>query len=240
MGAKQTSKNRKNVHIDSNVVEFNNYQKKNEVTILPRGLNQESYALSLLDMNKHIVFGVGPAGTGKTMLAVQVAIKLFKEKAIDKIIITRPAVSVDEEIGHLPGTLEEKMAPWTIPIFDVIREYFNATEIEGMLKEKIIEVAPLGFMRGRTFKNSYIVADECQLTTPNQMKMLLTRLGEGSFMAVTGDLKQADRGNDNGLIDFLHLVNDNGSSLIDVIHFTPNDVERHEAVKDVLRIYGEE
>lgn len=240
MGSKQASKNRKNVQIDSNVVEFNGFQKKNTVTILPRNLNQETYALRLLDKNTNIVFGVGPAGTGKTMLAVQVAIKMFKNKEIDKIIVTRPAVSVDEEIGHLPGTLEEKMAPWTIPIFDVFREYFNAYEIEGMLKEKIIEVAPLGFMRGRTFKNSFIVADECQLTTPNQMKMLLTRLGEGSYMAVTGDLKQADRGADNGLIDFLHLVNNSESNYIDIVHFTPLDVERHEAVKDVLRIYGEE
>lgn len=240
MGSKQTSKNCKSAQVESNVVNFGGFQKKNSVAILPRNLNQENYTLSLLDKNKNIVFGVGPAGTGKTMLAVQVAIKMFKNKEIDKIIVTRPAVSVDEEIGHLPGTLEEKMAPWTIPIFDVFREYFNAAEIEGMLKEKIIEVAPLGFMRGRTFKNSYIVADECQLTTPNQMKMLLTRLGEGSYMAVTGDLKQADRGNDNGLIDFLHLVNHNESSFIDVIHFTPKDVERHEAVKDVLRIYGEE
>jgi serine/threonine-protein kinase HipA len=187
MGAKRASRKRNNVQpFNSNVVEINTYQKKKPVTILPRNRNQESYVLKLLDETKDIVFGIGPAGTGKTLLAVQVAVKLFKEGAIDKIIVTRPAVSVDENLGFLPGTLEDKMAPWTRPIFDVLREYFNSREIEGMIEEGIIEIAPLAYMRGRTFKNSFILADEMQNATPNQMKMLLTRLGQGSQMAVTG------------------------------------------------------
>jgi phosphate starvation-inducible PhoH-like protein len=193
MGAKRKSQKRQSDSNYSNVVEFTNFKKQNQVTILPRNKNQETYTLKLLDPTKDIVFGVGPAGTGKTLLAVQVAVKMFKEQAVDKIIVTRPAVSVDEDLGFLPGTLEEKMAPWTRPIFDVLKEYFNAAEISGMIAEGIIEISPLAYMRGRTFKNSFILADEMQNATENQMKMLLTRLGEGSMMAVTGDLAQADR-----------------------------------------------
>ena len=204
MGAKKKSRQRQSVNnYSNNVVDINIYQKKTSVNILPRNLNQESYVLRLLDQKKDIVFGIGPAGTGKTILAVQVAVKLFKEGAIDKIIVTRPAVSVDEDLGFLPGTLEQKMAPWTRPIFDVLKEYFNAAEITGMIQEGIIEISPLAYMRGRTFKHSFILADEMQNATPNQMKMLLTRLGEGSMMAVTGDLAQADRREDNGLINFV-------------------------------------
>lgn len=241
MGAKRASRKRNNVQpFNTNIVEINTYQKKKPVTILPRNRNQESYVLKLLDETKDIVFGIGPAGTGKTLLAVQVAVKLFKEGAIDKIIVTRPAVSVDENLGFLPGTLEDKMAPWTRPIFDVLREYFNSREIEGMIEEGIIEIAPLAYMRGRTFKNSFILADEMQNATPNQMKMLLTRLGQGSQMAVTGDLAQADRLKDNGLINFVNLLKESQATHIDIVNFGQQDIERHDAVKEVLQIYGDE
>ena len=239
MGAKRKQRNRANPGYD-NVVNFNSFQKKQSVTILPRNRHQEEYVVKLLDDTKDIVFGVGPAGTGKTLLAVQVAVKLFKEGKIDKIIVTRPAVSVDEELGFLPGTLEQKMAPWTRPIFDVLREYFDARQIEGMIEEGIIEIAPLAFMRGRTFKNAFILADEMQNATPNQMKMLLTRLGEGSQMAVTGDLAQADRLKDNGLIDFVKLLETGRASRLDIVYFAQGDIERHEAVKEVLQVYGDE
>ena len=238
MGAKRKAVN-KQQRFD-NVVNINTFQKKQNVTIIPRNRNQEQYVLKLLDDTKDIVFGIGPAGTGKTLLAVQVAVKLFKEGTIDKIIVTRPAVSVDEDLGFLPGTLEQKMAPWTRPIFDVLRDYFNAREIEGMIEEGIIEIAPLAYMRGRTFKNSFILADEMQNATPNQMKMLLTRLGEGSMMAVTGDLAQADRLKDNGLIDFTKLLESSNSTHLDIVHFAQGDIERHEAVKEVLKVYGDE
>ena len=196
--------------------------------------------LKLLDHKKDIVFGIGPAGTGKTLLAVQVAVKLFKEGKLDKIIVTRPAVSVDEDLGFLPGTLEQKMAPWTRPIFDVLREYFNAKEIEGMINESIIEIAPLAYMRGRTFKNSFILADEMQNATSSQMKMLLTRLGENSKMAVTGDLAQADRMQDNGLINFVNLLHNAGNAThLDIVRFEQRDIERHNAVKEVLQVYGD-
>ena len=239
MGAKRKRQNNNY----SNVVQLNtSYQKEKQkhVTILPRNRNQETYVLKLLDDTKDIVFGIGPAGTGKTLLAVQVAVKQFLEGKIDKIIVTRPAVSVDEDLGFLPGTLEQKMAPWTRPIFDVLREYFQAKEIEGMIEEGIIEIAPLAYMRGRTFKNSFILADEMQNATPNQMKMLLTRLGENSQMAVTGDLAQADRQNDNGLIDFTNLLAKSNSTHLDIVHFAQGDIERHNAVKEVLQVYGDE
>ena len=239
MGAKRKAHKRTNPNFD-NVVDINIHQKKSQVNIVPRNRNQETYVLSLLNNKKDIVFGVGPAGTGKTLLAVQVAVKLFKQGDIDKIIVTRPAVSVDEDLGFLPGTLEDKMAPWTRPIFDVLREYFNAREIEGMIQEGIIEIAPLAYMRGRTFKRSFILADEMQNATPNQMKMLLTRLGEGSMMAVTGDLAQADRLKDNGLIDFVKLLEQSGSERLDVVQFAQGDIERHQAVAEVLRVYGDE
>lgn len=239
MGAKRASKKQKSNNF-GNVVDINTFQQKKSVKILPRNLNQETYVLKLLDKQKDIILGIGPAGTGKTLLAVQVAVKLFKEGKIDKIIVTRPAVSVDEDLGHLPGTLEQKMAPWTRPIFDVLREYFNAREIEGMITEGVVEIAPLAYMRGRTFKNSFILADEMQNATPNQMKMLLTRLGEGSQMAVTGDLAQADRIKDNGLVDFVQQLEKQNATRLDIVRFEKGDIERHEAVKQVLEVYGDE
>jgi len=240
MGAKRKAVKQRSQTNYSNVVDFKPLKKQQSVTILPRNKNQEHYVLKLLDPSKDIVFGIGPAGTGKTLLAVQVAVKLFKEGKIDKIIVTRPAVSVDEDLGFLPGTLEQKMAPWTRPIFDVLREYFDARQIEGMIEEGIIEIAPLAYMRGRTFKNSFILADEMQNATQNQMKMLLTRLGEGSMMAVTGDLAQADRLKDNGLIDFTRLLETKNATHLDIVHFAQGDIERHNAVKEVLEVYGDE
>jgi len=240
MGKARASRKQNKANINSNVVNINSFTKNKPVQIVPRNRNQETYVLKLLDEQKDIVFGIGPAGTGKTLLAVQVAVKNFKEGNVDRIVVTRPAVSVDEDLGALPGTLEQKMAPWTRPIFDVLREYFSSYEIEGMIQEGVIEIAPLSYMRGRTFKDAFIIADEMQNATPNQMKMLLTRLGEGSKMAVTGDLHQADRLKDNGLLDFLSHLENSNASRIDVVHFEKKDVERHQAVKQVLEIYGDE
>jgi phosphate starvation-inducible PhoH-like protein len=215
-------------------------EKRRRVQIYPKSLSQETYLLKLNDPNKMIVFAIGPAGTGKTMLAVQWAIDQLKYGSADKIIITRPAVSVDEEHGFLPGDLNEKMAPWTKPIFDVIAENFNAREIENFIKEGVIETSPLAYMRGRTFKNAVVVADEMQNATPSQMKMLLTRLGTGSKMVVTGDLQQADRPSNNGLLEFLGLYNNfQGHRYVDLVKFDVQDVERHDAVKEILAIYGD-
>lgn len=225
----------------SNLINIKPYLKrKQQVSIIPRNLAQETYVELLKNPKKYIVFAIGPAGTGKTMLAVQMAIKLFKEGSINKIVITRPAVSVDEEHGFLPGTLNQKMEPWTRPIMDVFEEYYHPKEIASMLEDGIIEIAPLAYMRGRTFKNAFIVADEMQNATPSQMKMLLTRLGEGSRMVVTGDLNQADRPTENGLLEFCSLYTRGGDyRMIAMTHFEAKDVERHPVVKEVLSIYKE-
>jgi phosphate starvation-inducible protein PhoH and related proteins len=225
-----------------NIIDFQPYlpAKKQRVSINARNANQKLYLSKLYSENTSIVLAIGPAGTGKTMLAVQYGVKLFQEGKVDKIVVTRPAVSVDEDLGFLPGDLNEKMAPWTRPIFDVLGEYYQKKEIASMLEEGTIEISPLAYMRGRTFKNAYIVADEMQNATQNQMKMLLTRLGEGSKMVVTGDLAQADRVSDNGLIDFCNLLEQKEYlEHIDIIRFDAKDIERHNAVKEVLAVYGE-
>jgi phosphate starvation-inducible PhoH-like protein len=225
-----------------NIIDFQPYlpAKKQRVSINARNANQKLYLSKLYAEHTSIVLAIGPAGTGKTMLAVQYGVKLFQEGKVDRIVVTRPAVSVDEDLGFLPGDLNEKMAPWTRPIFDVLGEYYQTKEIAKMLEEGVIEISPLAYMRGRTFKNAYIVADEMQNATINQMKMLLTRLGEGSKMVVTGDLAQADRVSDNGLIDFCNLLKQKEYlEHIDIIQFESKDIERHNAVKEVLAVYGE-
>ena len=226
-----------------NVVNIENYiQRKKQVVLLPRSLNQETYIETLLDERNIIVFATGPAGTGKTMLAVMAAIRALRQKEIERIIITRPAVGVDDERhGFLPGDINSKMEPWTRPIFDVFQEYYSPKEIKTMIEEMVIEISPLAFMRGRTFKNSYIIADEMQNATPNQMKMLLTRIGEGSRMVVTGDIQQTDRKEaQNGLLDFSKLYQIyKRSEYINMVEFNYTDIERHPAVKEVLDIYGD-
>lgn len=235
---KQQQSNRFN----TNVIDFQQYvpPKKAQVKIIPRNRAQENYFLKLQDPNKTMLFAIGPAGTGKTLLATQMAVKLLKDGEIDKIIVTRPAVSVDEQHGFLPGTLEKKMEPWTRPIFDVFSEYYYSKDIQNMLLEGVIEVSPLAYMRGRTFKNAFILADEMQNATPNQMKMLLTRIGENSRMVITGDLRQADRLEDNGLIEFIRLLDSQkGFKHVDIVNFGQKDIERHPAVKEILEIYGD-
>lgn len=221
-----------------NIVKLGNRNYK-RVELLPRNLAQEEYVEALL--KKRMVFAVGPAGTGKTLLGVLRAIQALRTQEVQKIILTRPAVSVDEKHGFLPGDLNAKMEPWTRPIFDVFEEYYGLVETKRMLDEGVIEIAPLGFMRGRTFKYSYIIADEMQNATPDQMKMLLTRIGVGSSMILTGDLKQHDRGFDkNGLKDFLDRLSLNRKSSMAICKFGREHIERDPLVAEVLEIYGEE
>ena len=226
-----------------NTLSFNQYvQQRKTVTLIPKSLNQEKYIELLTDPTKHIVFATGPAGTGKTMLAMQAGVRAFKEGTVSKIILTRPAVGVDDERhGFLPGNITAKMEPWTRPLFDVIQEYYRPQEVARMLDEQVIEIAPLAYMRGRTFKDSWIVADEMQNATPGQMKMLLTRLGEGSKIVVTGDTRQADRSdNDNGLLGFKGLVEAyQQSKYVAGVEFKSRDIARHPAVREILSIYGE-
>lgn len=208
------------------------------VTITPRNFHQDDLLGHLENNNINIVFAVGPAGTGKTLISTLAGIKSMKAGDIDKFVITRPAVSVDEEHGFLPGTLIEKMAPWVRPITDIFEEYYTPDQLEYMMKDNKIEVAPLAYMRGRSFRNAFILADECQLTTANQMKMLLTRIGENCKLVVTGDLDQADRGNCNGLKDFLEKIENVKSNRIKIVRFDHSDIERHPAVQEVLDIYN--
>ena len=227
----------------NNTLSFNQYvQQRKTVHLIPKSLNQEHYIELLTDQTKHIVFATGPAGTGKTMLAMLAGIKAFKEGQVSKLILTRPAVGVDDERhGFLPGNINAKMEPWTKPLFDVIQEYYNPREVARMLEEQVIEISPLAFMRGRTFKGSWVVADEMQNATPGQIKMLLTRLGEGSKIVVTGDTRQADRSDsDNGLLDFKGLVERyQQSKYVAGVEFERKDIARHPAVKEILDIYGE-
>ena len=241
------SKRRRNSNavevFENNTLDFNHYQqKRKQVQLIPKSLNQEDYIDLLTNDSKNVVFATGPAGTGKTWLAMLAGIKAFKEGKVKKIVLTRPAVGVDDEQhGFLPGDINAKMAPWTRPLFDVMAEYYRPQEVARMLEEQTIEISPLAFMRSRTFKDSWIVADEMQNATPGQMKMLLTRLGEGSKIVVTGDTRQADRSNDNnGLLDFKSLVAAyQQSKYVAGVQFENKDIARHPAVEEILSIYGE-
>ena len=228
----------------NNTINLTEYKKLTKrIELIPRNRRQEDYIANLLNSSLSIVFATGPAGTGKTMLAVLAAIKALKEGEITKIVVTRPAVGVDgEKHGFLPGDLNAKMEPWTRPIFDVLHEHYTTKETAMMLEEQILEISPLAFMRGRTFKDSWIIADEMQNATPGQMKMLLTRIGENARMVVTGDVMQADKkGEENGLIDFDRLLQNFGDSkFIGWTEFGYKDIERHPAVAEVLKIYGDE
>jgi len=200
----------------------------------------------MLDDSRYkMIVANGAAGTGKTLLACQSAIKELYDGDKDKIIITRPVVPVEEDIGFLPGTLNKKMDPWTRPIMDIFNDFHSKNNIKNMMKDNTIEISPLGFMRGRTFKNAFIIADEMQNCSPNQMIMLLTRLGENSKIVITGDLKQCDK-EWSGLKDLLEKLelfyNDKEimkKDGIGIIEFTNLDVQRSELVSKILKIYNQ-
>lgn len=213
----------------------------------PKSINQEIYMNHLMDLNVQIVLGVGPAGSGKTMLACFSAIQLLKKGLIKQIIITRPLVSVDDEtIGFLPGNLNNKMVPWTQPIMDIFLNFFTNQEINHMISKNIIEISPLAFMRGRTFENSFIIADEMQNSSPNQMLMMNTRIGNNSKLVITGDLKQTDKKELNGLMDFIakykkyqihNQVLTNDSDNIQIVELNKQDIMRSPIVNKIIDIY---
>lgn len=206
---------------------------------VPKNANQEQYYNILQNKDKKIVVVTGPAGTGKTLFATEFGIRHLLTGGYEKIVFTRPSVTVDEDIGYLPGTLEDKMAPWVRPIFDILYGFVSVKDVQNYIDEKIIEISPLGFMRGRTFKNTWIIADEMQNSSIGQMKMLLTRLGENSRLIITGDLEQFDRlGEQNGLDDFLNKFKGKRSSSISSFEFERNDIQREDVVKEVLDIYS--
>ena len=215
--------------------------KQRPIDIVPRTRNQEKLVLALQDDSQHIVVTAGPAGTGKTYLAMLAAVKAFRNGDVDRIVLTRPAVGVEgEEHGFLPGDLNQKMDPWVRPLTDILREYYRQPDIAAMIAEQTIEIAPLGFMRGRTFKSCYIIADEMQNATPNQCKMLLTRIGENSKIVITGDIEQADRikGN-NGLADLCERLGEGGVKGIAVCDLDDRDIQRHKIISSVLTLYAD-
>jgi len=207
----------------------------------PKNIHQEQYVSMLRQKSKKIIVVSGPAGTGKTLFATEFGVRNFLLGVYDKLIFTRPSVSVDEDLGYLPGSLEEKMAPWVRPIYVVLYQLIPPREVQQYMEDKAIEIAPLGYMRGRTFKNSWIVADEMQNSSISQMKMLLTRLGENSRLCITGDLEQYDKPDQiNGLEDFLQKFKGKRSASITSFEFEKNDIQREEVVKEVLNIYAGE
>ena len=215
--------------------------KQRPIDIVPRTRNQERLVLALQDADQHIVITAGPAGTGKTYLAMLAAVKAFRAGDVDRIVLTRPAVGVEgEEHGFLPGDLNQKMDPWVRPLTDILREYYRQQDIAAMLEEQTIEIAPLGFMRGRTFKSAYIIADEMQNATPNQWKMLMTRIGENRKIVITGDIEQADRikGN-NGLADLCQKLSEGGVTGIAVCNLDNKDIQRHRIIDSVLKLYAD-
>jgi phosphate starvation-inducible PhoH-like protein len=221
----------------SNVVKLNNKSYK-RVELIPRNTRQEEYIEQLSEPSNRIVIATGSAGTGKTVLAVLAAIRELQSGTVEKIVITRPLVSVDEEVGILPGTILEKVYPYFASVLDIFEEFFGKVALEKMINDGIIIIQPLAMIRGRTFKNSIMLADEMQLATTNQTKAVLTRIGNGTRIFITGDLKQTDQGRD-GLKDLLGRLEKTPSDSIKITKFGNEHIERDYIVGEVLRIYGE-
>jgi phosphate starvation-inducible protein PhoH and related proteins len=203
--------------------------------VQPRSLNQRRYveAIEQSDM----VFGVGPAGTGKTYLAVAMAVAAYNAKRVSRIVLVRPAVEAGERLGFLPGTLQEKVDPYLRPLYDALYDLLDPDRVDKMLEKNIIEVAPLAFMRGRTLNDAFIIMDEAQNTTIEQMKMFLTRMGNNSKAVITGDITQIDLPNPrkSGLLDAINVLN--GVEGINFCHFEEIDVVRHALVQRIVRAY---
>lgn len=203
--------------------------------IKAKTVGQHKYVKSIEENS--IVFGVGPAGTGKTYLAVAMAVKAFKKGKVDKIILTRPAVEAGEKLGFLPGDLQNKVDPYLRPLYDALFDFFGAESYTKFIEQNIIEVAPLAYMRGRTLENSFVILDEAQNTTKEQMKMFLTRLGSNSSAVITGDITQVDLppNKQSGLLNATKILND-----IDGIcmhYFNEKDVVRHRLVREIIKAY---
>lgn len=196
----------------------------------PKTSGQCKYMLALRSP-KPIIIATGPAGTGKTMMACQIALEHINKTARGKTILTRPIVAADEDMGYLPGDIDKKMEPWTKPAFDIFEKYLSHSQIE-----RCVTIEPLGYMRGRTFDNTVIIADEMQNSTPNQMKMLLTRIGENTKLIVTGDLEQSDLGEYNGLAEVIRKLEGMDLEYIEHVVMDEEDIVRHPAVYEVLKV----
>lgn len=203
--------------------------------VRPRTVGQKKYLDSI--KNNTIVLGIGPAGTGKTYLAVAMAVKAFRNHEIKKIILTRPAVEAGEKLGFLPGDLQDKVDPYLRPLYDALFDMFGAESFSRYMEKGIIEVAPLAYMRGRTLDEAFIILDEAQNTTSEQIKMFLTRLGNGSRMVITGDITQIDLpdAKKSGLVEAVKVLR--GIEDIGIHRFTEKDVVRHKLVQDIIKAY---
>lgn len=223
--------------IDFTQAKFKNSRRR--VELVPKTINQEKFIVALLDNAVDVVVAGGPAGTGKTYLSTIAAIQAYRNGEVDRLVLCRPAVSIEgENHGFLPGDLTAKLAPWVRPITDILREFYSVKEIEHLISEEIIEFAPLGFLRGRTFKKTFLILDEAQNASPVQIKSLLTRIGEGSKFVISGDIEQADRKSaDNGLLDLCTRLAESPIDGVTVCEFGVGDVQRHRLIGEVLRIY---
>lgn len=203
--------------------------------VYPKTAQQKAYLEAA--QQSDLVFGVGPAGTGKTYLAMAMAVSALLEKKVKKIILTRPAVEAGERLGFLPGDLTEKVNPYLRPLYDALYDFAGYDQAIQWIEKEVIEVAPLAFMRGRTLSNSFVILDEAQNTNTGQMKMILTRLGEGSKCLITGDITQIDlpRGQESGLKQALNVLKN--SPMIKVVKFTETDVIRHPLVAEIIKAY---
>jgi phosphate starvation-inducible PhoH-like protein len=203
--------------------------------IEPRSKAQRAYGADLF--NREMVFGIGPAGTGKTYLAVAAAVAMFFDEKVDRIVLSRPAVEAGERLGFLPGDMKEKIDPYLRPLYDALGDMIPGRQLTKLMEDGKIEVAPLAFMRGRTLANAFVVLDEAQNCTEMQMKMFLTRMGEGSRMAITGDPSQIDlpRGVGSGLVQALKYLAQ--VEQIGFVHFTSADVVRHPMVARIIEAY---
>lgn len=206
-------------------------------TIRPKTIGQKKYIDAIL--NNDVVFGIGPAGTGKTYLAMAMAVKAFKNREVSRIILTRPAVEAGEKLGFLPGDLQNKVDPYLRPIYDALYDIMGMESYQKSIERGVIEVAPLAYMRGRTLDDSYVILDEAQNTSPEQMKMLLTRLGFGSKAIITGDITQIDlpRGKYSGLKEAIKILKNIRG--IEFVYFHEKDVVRHRLVREIIKAYEE-
>ena len=226
------NKSKSNQNIEENSdLQFKTWKK----IVTPKSVGQKQYFEAL--NNFELVFGLGPAGTGKSYLAVAKGIHMLKNGLVEKIILTRPAVEAGERLGFLPGDMKEKIDPYLKPIYDALYEMMPAEKVEKKIQSGEIEIAPLAFMRGRTFTNSFVIVDEAQNTTPVQMKMVLTRIGEGSRMVINGDLSQVDlpTGQTSGLKESKKILNNIND--IKMIYLDSNDVIRHPIVAKIIKAY---
>lgn len=237
----QTRQNMISTASQSKTIDFGAVKKaqRRRIELVPKTLNQERYILALVDNNIDVVVAGGPAGTGKTYLSTLRAVQALRDGDVRRIVLCRPAVSIEgENHGFLPGDLTQKLAPWVRPVTDILREYYSVKEIAELVEEEIIEFAPLGFLRGRTFKDTFLILDEAQNATPIQIKSLLTRIGSGSKYVLNGDIEQADRNTgQNGLLDLQQRLFTTPIDGIALCQFELCDVQRHHLIGPILGLY---